>query len=146
MTAESDGLRGKIGRICHKSWHVKQAFDWDCGVSCIRMLISSESHRWGKKYFNPTDFWVIQTQNWCSVILVWPYSRTNILSELSQISEEEGFGKSTWTIDLCYLLKRLGFINFEYCSVTLSIIAGKITPNHRHLLISCMIDLDGKIK
>ncbi len=30
------------------------------------------------------------------------------LAELQDMSAEEGFGRSTWTIDLCYLLKRFG--------------------------------------
>lgn len=92
--AISDQSTFRKGRICHDAWHVKQKFNWDCGVSCVRMLIPSESER------------------------------AQMLSDLPLISEEEGFGQSTWTIDLCFLLKRLGFRDFNYTTITLGVDPG----------------------
>ena len=37
--------------------------------------------------------------------------------------EEEGFGESTWTIDLCYVLQRFR-IKFKYTTVTLGVDPG----------------------
>ncbi|KAG6458571.1 protein GUCD1 isoform X2 [Manduca sexta] len=61
----------------HAVDHYRQRFNWDCGVSCVLMLLPKEK-------------------------------REYILENFTQICEEEGFRQSTWTIDLCYLLKRFG--------------------------------------
>ena len=37
--------------------------------------------------------------------------------------EEEGFGESTWTIDLCYVLQRFR-IRFKYTTITLGVDPG----------------------
>ncbi|CAH0713392.1 unnamed protein product, partial [Brenthis ino] len=64
--------------------HIRQRFHWDCGVTCVLMLL-------------PED------------------KRLAFLKNFSQICLEEGFGQSTWTIDLCYLLKRF---NIKHCMYT----------------------------
>lgn len=42
----------------------------------------------------------------CVIMVLGPDDRKQLLDNLTQICQEEAFGKSTWTIDLCYLLKR----------------------------------------
>ena len=56
--------------------HYQQKRSWDCGVSCVIMAV--------------TDL----------------QKRSELLLTLDQVVREEGFGQSTWTIDLCYFLKR----------------------------------------
>lgn len=70
--------------------HVEQKLSWDCGVSCVAMLLATDRER--------RDF----------------------LANRDRISQEEGFGASTWTIDLCYLLRRYG-IDHVYTTVTLGV-------------------------
>lgn len=72
--------------------HVKQRYNWDCGITCVLMVLP----RAKQKYF---------------------------LNNLSQICKEEEFNKSTWTIDLSYLLKRFN-IDHIYCTITLGVCAG----------------------
>lgn len=60
--------------ILHHVVHFEQRDNWDCGLSCVLMLLSEEK----RKY---------------------------VLQNLEEICQKEGFDKSTWTIDLCYLLK-----------------------------------------
>lgn len=59
----------------HKITHFRQRYNWDCGVTCVLMLLSSEQQK-------------------------------ELLGSFDQVCAEEGFNQSTWTIDLCYLLKR----------------------------------------
>ena len=49
--------------------------------------------------------------------------RAFILTNLNKFVEEEGFGESTWTIDLCYVLQRFS-IKFKYTTVTLGVDPG----------------------
>ncbi|CAG0918852.1 unnamed protein product [Notodromas monacha] len=42
----------------------------------------------------------------CVSMMLYPEQRKDLLGNLLKIAEEEGFQKSTWTIDLAYLLKR----------------------------------------
>lgn len=63
--------------IEHRLDHFTQRYNWDCGVSCVLMLLT-------------------------------PAQREEMLDKFEMICREEGFNQSTWTIDLCYLLKRLG--------------------------------------
>lgn len=69
--------------------HVEQQLAWDCGVSCVAMLLSQKQ-------------------------------REYLINSKAKIAREEGFGTSTWTIDLCYLLKRFG-IDHTYRTVTLGV-------------------------
>lgn len=66
--------------------HFHQRFYWDCGVSCVLMILP-------------------------------PPKRKHLLLNFSEVCKEEGFNKSTWSIDLCYLLKRYS-VNHLYCTVT----------------------------
>ena len=42
----------------------------------------------------------------CILMLLSEEDRKKFLKFFSQICAEEGFGQNTWTIDLCYLLRR----------------------------------------
>ncbi|KAK4878440.1 hypothetical protein RN001_010946 [Aquatica leii] len=66
--------------------HSKQRYNWDCGISCVLMVLSKQF-------------------------------RQTLVTELLTICKEEGFNKSTWTIDLCYLLKRYN-VTHELYTVT----------------------------
>ncbi|KAI5638747.1 guanylylate cyclase domain-containing protein [Phthorimaea operculella] len=61
--------------VLHEVDHYRQRFNWDCGVSCVLMLLPGDQRR-------------------------------QFLENFTDICKDEGFGESTWTIDLCYLLKR----------------------------------------
>ncbi|XP_048506024.1 protein GUCD1 isoform X2 [Athalia rosae] len=79
--------------ICEvKIPHVRQRFNWDCGVSCVLMVIPDEE----RKYF---------------------------FNNFYQVCKEEGFDKSTWSVDLCYLLKRFG-VKHKYCTITFGVHPG----------------------
>ncbi|XP_011176803.1 protein GUCD1 isoform X2 [Zeugodacus cucurbitae] len=69
--------------------HYQQRFNWDCGISCIIMILSTSQ-------------------------------RNVLLHDFDKICAEEGFGSSTWTIDLCFLLKRFQ-VRHEYYTKTLGI-------------------------
>ncbi|KAL1433604.1 hypothetical protein MTO96_012434 [Rhipicephalus appendiculatus] len=69
--------------------HVEQTLSWDCGVSCVAMVLSAEQ-------------------------------RSDLLLNRDQIGREEGYHQSTWTIDLCYLLRRFG-VDHVYATVTLGV-------------------------
>ena len=49
--------------------------------------------------------------------------REFILTNLNKFVSEEGFGESTWTIDLCYILERFR-IKFKYTTITLGVDPG----------------------
>ncbi|XP_060532939.1 protein GUCD1 isoform X2 [Cylas formicarius] len=55
--------------------HYKQKSNWDCGISCVLMVLPRKH-------------------------------RAHLIKNFSYICKSEGFNRSTWTIDLCYLLKR----------------------------------------
>lgn len=56
-----------------------------------------------------------------SVLMVLPNDlRQQLLKNLHHVCKDEGFNKSIWTIDLCYLLTRLG-INYIFYTITLGI-------------------------
>ena len=46
-----------------------------------------------------------------------------VLSNLTKFVAEEGFGDSTWTIDLCYILKRFNVV-FRYTTITIGVDPG----------------------
>ncbi|XP_065305059.1 protein GUCD1 [Dermacentor albipictus] len=69
--------------------HVEQSLSWDCGVSCVAMVLS-------------------------------PEQRSDLLLNRDLIGREEGYHQSTWTIDLCYLLRRFG-VDHVYTTVTLGV-------------------------
>ena len=49
--------------------------------------------------------------------------RDFVLSNLTKFVEEEGFGDSTWTIDLCYILRRFNVV-FRYTTITIGVDPG----------------------
>lgn len=49
--------------------------------------------------------------------------RQQLLRNLLYVCKDEGFNKSIWTIDLCYLLSRLG-INYTFYTITVGIHPG----------------------
>ena len=49
--------------------------------------------------------------------------RELVLTNLNKFVEEEGFGESTWTIDLCYILKRFN-VSFKYTTITIGVDPG----------------------
>jgi len=49
-------------------------------------------------------------------------AKETILANLNKVCKEEGFGDSTWTIDLCYLLKHFApKLDFNYTTITLGV-------------------------
>ncbi|XP_030566762.1 protein GUCD1 isoform X2 [Drosophila novamexicana] len=86
--------------------HYQQRYNWDCGISCILMILSTAQ-------------------------------RKQFLNNFESICKEEGFGVSTWTIDLCYLLQRYN-VRHEYYTQTLG-----IDPNYKkHMYYTRIIDKD----
>merc|ERR1712059_23373 len=92
-----DLREGKVGQVLHPLTHYQQRHHWDCGLSCILMIL--------------------------------PYKdRTYVLDNLSSFLDEQGFGESTWTIDLCYILHRFN-IGFRYTTTTMGVDPGYIKEN-----------------
>ena len=75
-----------------KLTHHKQKSNWDCGISCVLMILPAEKREY---YLNNTN----------------------------SILKSEGICKSTWSIDLCYLLKRFN-VHFIYYTITKGIHPG----------------------
>lgn len=59
----------------------------------------------------------------CVNMVLPPVARIKFSSQLYEICQEEGFGKSTWSIDLAYLLQRFG-IKHRYMTITLGVDPG----------------------
>ncbi|XP_055535336.1 protein GUCD1 isoform X3 [Wyeomyia smithii] len=72
--------------IEHSLVHFRQRFEWDCGLSCIVMLLDRKE-------------------------------KINFLANFEEICKAAAFKESTWTIDLCYILKDLG-IKHKYLTTT----------------------------
>ncbi|XP_064110013.1 protein GUCD1-like isoform X1 [Macrobrachium nipponense] len=71
---------------------------------------------------------VQQRHNWdcglaCVMMILPPQARDLFSAKLYQICEEEGFDRSTWSIDLAYLLQRFG-IKHRYVTVTIGVDPG----------------------
>ncbi|XP_045771057.1 protein GUCD1 isoform X2 [Maniola jurtina] len=75
--------RASNSYVNHNISHIRQRFNWDCGIACVLMLLSEQQ-------------------------------RKEFIEGFSRICLEEGFGHATWTIDLCYLLKRFGIKHRMY--------------------------------
>lgn len=69
--------------------HYQQRYNWDCGLSCILMILATPL-------------------------------REHFLANFETICKEEGFGSSTWTIDLCYVLHRYQ-LQHDYYTQTLGV-------------------------
>ncbi|XP_076041266.1 protein GUCD1 [Oratosquilla oratoria] len=59
----------------------------------------------------------------CILMTLPPHARHRFESNFYEICEEEGFGESTWSIDIAYLLHKLG-MRHRYVTVTLGIDPG----------------------
>jgi hypothetical protein len=83
--------------------HFKQKYNWDCGVSCVLMVLPKRH-------------------------------RQHLLRHFGKVCKEEGFYGSTWTVDLCYLLKRYD-VQHVFCTVTLGVHPGyKGNSFYNHIL------------
>ena len=59
----------------------------------------------------------------CCFMVMNSYDKDFVLTNLNKFVEEEGFGESTWTIDLCYILHRFK-IKFQYTTITIGVDPG----------------------
>lgn len=75
-----------------KLTHYKQRFNWDCGLSCVLMVLP-------------------------------PNERNHFIHNFSTVCSDEGFNRSTWTIDLCYLLHKYR-MHHKFFTVTLGVHPG----------------------
>ena len=76
---------------CRSVQHCQQQFNWDCGLSCVLMALDAADEFTAKE---------------------------DISSDIEKVCKAEGFGHSTWTIDLCYLLKHYApHLNFSYTTI-----------------------------
>jgi len=66
-----------IKDVYRSLYHYQQKSNWDCGVACVLMALSDADTS----------------------------AREEIIKRADEICKTEGFGHSTWTIDLCYLIK-----------------------------------------
>jgi len=64
----------------------------------------------------------------CCLMLLTEDNRKFVLSNLNKFVEEEGFGESTWTIDLCYILHRF-HVSFRYTTITVGVDPGYVKEN-----------------
>jgi len=81
-----------------------------------------------------------QKYNWdcglsCCLMVLNHKDRNFILNNLNCFIEEEGFGESTWTIDLCYILNRFK-VKFKYTTITLGVDPGYIKENFYDKVLS----------
>ncbi|XP_049839467.1 protein GUCD1 isoform X1 [Schistocerca gregaria] len=85
----SDRIKGLPPVFERKVVHQRQRFYWDCGVSCVLMVLPCDGYQ-------------------------------HFLANFNEICKEEDFNKSTWTIDLCYLLRRYD-VKHLFCTVTMGV-------------------------
>jgi len=74
-----------------------------------------------------------QKHNWdcglsCVLMVLPTANRSSILTNLSGFLQQEGFGESTWTIDLCYILYRFN-MDFLYTTITMGVDPGYVKEN-----------------
>ena len=80
---------------CRSVTHSQQRFNWDCGLACILMALDAADE---------LD------------------ARERISGDLEKVCQNEGFGHSTWTIDLAYLLKNYApQLKFSYTTITIGV-------------------------
>lgn len=91
-------------------YHYQQKSNWDCGVACVLMALSD----------------VDET------------TREEIIANCEEICKSEGFGHSTWTIDLCYLLKNYApQVNFYYTTITIGVDPGYVSQVFYNRILHC---------
>ena len=80
---------------CRSVQHCQQQSNWDCGLSCVLMALDAAD------LFDVKD---------------------TILENVEEICKSEGFGHSTWSIDLCYLIKHYApQLRFSYTTITIGV-------------------------
>lgn len=66
----------------------------------------------------------------CVSMLLEPSSKQFLIDNLDEIRTAAGFGHSTWTIDLCYVLRRFN-VKFVYFTKTIGVDESRISdPNY----------------
>lgn len=66
----------------------------------------------------------------CVSMLLEPSSKQYLIDNLDEIKTTAGFGNSTWTIDLCYVLRRFN-VKFVYFTKTIGVDESRISdPNY----------------
>ena len=66
----------------------------------VSSLPASALHR--REHYAQKSYWDCGVS--CVVMALEGESRSRLLDNLEQVCEREGFNKSTWTIDLAYML------------------------------------------
>jgi len=105
IIASLDHFHGKVLKIpdgtgmpsvtCRNVQHTQQKHDWDCGLACVLMALDAADELDAKDAIN---------------------------DNLEEVCKSEGFGHSTWTIDLCYLIKHYApRLAFSYTTTTLGV-------------------------
>ena len=80
---------------CRSVQHCQQQFNWDCGLSCVLMALDAAD--------------LLEVKD-------------TILANIEEICRKEGFGHSTWSIDLCYLIKHYApQLRFSYTTITIGV-------------------------
>ncbi len=78
--------------------HTQQFSNWDCGLSCVLMSLDAADEE--------------DAREW-------------IKNNVEEVCQKEGFGHSTWTIDLCYLLKNYApDVPFIYTTIMIGVDPG----------------------
>lgn len=90
--------------LLHEVEHYQQKYNWDCGISCVLMVLPAQSRRY-------------------------------LINNFYKVIEEEKFGQSTWTIDLCYLLHRFN-MKFSYFTTTIGVDPGYSNQNFYDKVLS----------
>lgn len=89
----------EMASVCIQSVeHCQQNSNWDCGLSCVLMALS------GSRQLEAV---------------------VKIKSDIEEVCQSQGFGHSTWTIDLCYLMRHFApDLRFAYTTVTMGVDPG----------------------
>lgn len=85
----SHSQESKEATFMYELEHHAQQLTWDCGLSCICMLLPSDG-------------------------------ANDLQNNMNVICAEEYQNQSTWTIDLCYILKHFS-INHKFCTKTIGV-------------------------
>nr|CAH7748977.1 unnamed protein product [Callosobruchus chinensis] len=115
MSEAADSIHnGHPEKIQIQLSHATQRFNWDCGISCVLMVLQNQQ-------------------------------RQIFLNHFTEICKSEGFNKSTWTIDLCYLLKRFSVRHIFY-TTTLGVHEGyRWNSFYNHILTKFLLQDENRI-
>ena len=79
--------------------------------------------KWAIKHYRQRSNWDCGLS--CVLMCLNDEERQTLTNDVSRLCSEEGFGNSTWTIDLCYMIKhRFPHIPFYYTTITLGVDPG----------------------